>query len=1063
MSPVGEYLSRQLPNTSESRVSNRTEIETSNRQPNSDTTLAVCPYCGRTFKNSRALGVHRASQHPAENNELISTERIKARWNTEHLRLLAAAEARAPATIRFMNLYLAEKAGTGRSQESIKKQRQKPEYKNLVDEYRAIENRVNQPNEAPYTTQTTDDGGHRECSQHRGPTNSLSRPLGNAESMRIEADENSVKAVIGEALKSDLEAMRNLEPGTRGASYLVAAINKALMGADSEREIESWFYSTFPELRGAQNVNVRNRRVQPMILSRRKQRKSDYKDLQQLWRKNMSKAARKVLDGDAEAGPHPELATQELFWRPIFEERNPTRDTNEPKSETKHWEICKPISHDEITGNKPDSKSAAGPDGLRAGDWLGKVPDRIKATIFHIFQYTGRVPALIRNSRTILIPKEAGTMDPAKFRPISIASVIIRHYHKILSSRLLDLPILDKRQRAFIKADGLADNIFVLATVIADARILLKELHLAAVDVRKAFDTVSHEAIERVMTRNGLPDGFVEYVMNLYRTSSTVIEVDGVKSRPIFPGQGVRQGDPLSSFIFNLAINEVLKKIPVECGYILQGRTVSALAFADDLILLAGSREGLQISLNRAMESLADHGLKPMPSKCRAMSLVPSGRDKKVKTVTESLFRIDGALISQIGVLDTWDHLGVSFGNRGPTAPVVRIEDLLGKVTRAPLKPQQRMTILRKFLIPRFLHKLTFGNTTHGALRGLDKAIRISVRKWLFLPKDVPIAYIHAKISEGGLGVMSFESKVPELVRMRLNNLVFSDFPEATLIPEHDWGRQKLKWCNTSKIRDADWCGKLYNSTDGFELREARQSKLSTSWIEDPYVIIPSREYVQNIRTRINALPSKMRTTRGLRRQEQLTKCRAGCGEDETTAHIIQRCFRTHGGRVLRHDAVVNKTAELLENRGYRVEKERRYATRQGVRKPDIVAGKEGKVYIIDAQIVSGGPPLTELHRKKREKYADNSDLIRLIAERFEVHPDDVMASTITITWRGIWCKESEHLLCSLGLTRNSMRGLTTRVLQGSHTNFNRFNAMTTNMHGHRRQHHRNQRSGRWS
>uniref|UniRef100_A0A6V7KNY1 Reverse transcriptase domain-containing protein n=1 Tax=Bracon brevicornis TaxID=1563983 RepID=A0A6V7KNY1_9HYME len=1002
---------------------------------NTGANIVTCPYCDRGFKNTRALGVHRASQHPVENNELIVTERVKVRWNIEHLRMLAAAEARAPATIKFMNQYLVENGGTGRNLESIKKQRQKAEYKRLVEEFRQ-----GQGNDFSPPVQVIPTGQGNAAEKTTLPEAHCNGD--EAFNDQIEEHVENGRVNLKEQLELDLRVLRN-NLAIKGVKHLARAVEKALSGEDTEPHLEQWLRTAFPQLQQARN-HRNGSPMEPQVLSRRKQRQRDYQEVQKLWRKNMSKAAGKVLDGDSSSGPHPDLDTQERFWRPIFEERNPTiRSEGAP---AKHFfeEICSPLTLEELKSNKPGSKSAAGPDGLRASDWVNGVADWVKMTIFHIFQHTGRVPAQWRNSRTILIPKESGTMDPAKFRPISIASVILRHYHKVLSSRLLDLPLLDKRQRAFIKADGLADNVFVLSATIADARVRMKELHVAAIDVRKAFDTVSHEAIERVMNGKGLPSRFVNYVMNMYRTSSTVIEVNGETSQPIFPGQGVRQGDPLSSFIFNLIIDDVLKQIPAECGYVLNGRLINALAFADDLVIIASSTQGLQMILDRVVTCLAQHGLQPMPSKCRSMSLVPSGREKKMKIITEPTFTIAGANITQMGVNDTWNHLGVSFGHRGPTAPAVEMEDLLERVTKAPLKPQQRLTILRVFLIPRFIHRLVFGISTHGMLRRLDKTVRKSVRTWLFLPKDIPTAFIHTSIQEGGLGVMSFESRIPEMTRTRLQNLTLSDFPVAREIPTHEWGISRLKWCDLAKIKNNQWARKLYSSVDGKELREARQSQLSTSWVSDPFVIIPAREYVQNVRTRINALPSRMRTTRGARRVSQPVMCRAECGEQETTAHIIQRCLRTHGGRVLRHDAIVNRTSELLTNCGYKVEREKRYETSEGARKPDIVAAKDGQVSIIDVQIVSGGPPLRELHAAKRQKYANNGDLIRSIAQRFHCEPSNVAVSTVTITWRGIWCGESDKDLCSLGLSRKSLRGLTTRVLQGSHINFNRFNSMTT-------------------
>lgn len=145
----------------------------------------------------------------------------------------------------------------------------------------------------------------------------------------------------------------------------------------------------------------------------------------------------------------------------------------------------------------------------------------------------------------------------------------------------------------------------------------------------------------------------------------------------------MRQGDPLSSIIFNLVIDEILANIPDIYGYSLLGGNVNALAFADDLVLLASTKEGLQDTMDGVVRDMALYSLSPIPAKCLALSLVPSGRDKKMKTITSRTFRISGCYIPQIGVMDTWKHLGIVFCHKGPTAPVIDMRVPLERIERA--------------------------------------------------------------------------------------------------------------------------------------------------------------------------------------------------------------------------------------------------------------------------------------------------------------------------------------------------------------------------------------------
>ena len=49
---------------------------------------------------------------------------------------------------------------------------------------------------------------------------------------------------------------------------------------------------------------------------------------------------------------------------------------------------------------------------------------------------------------------------------------------------------------------------------------------------------------------------------------------------------------------------------------------------------------------------------------------------------------------------------------------------------------------------------------------------------------------------------------------------------------------------------------------------------------------------------RIDALPTKSRTSRGRRAEGPDRLCRAGCNAIDTATHVVQVCFRTQGGRV---------------------------------------------------------------------------------------------------------------------------------------------------------------------
>ncbi|MDT3826415.1 reverse transcriptase domain-containing protein, partial [Staphylococcus aureus] len=89
-------------------------------------------------------------------------------------------------------------------------------------------------------------------------------------------------------------------------------------------------------------------------------------------------------------------------------------------------------------------------------------------------------------------------------------------------------------------------------------------------------------------------------------------------------------------------IDHLLRSLPRECGATFNGQPVRAMAFADDLVLLADSAVGLQTSLDRATAFLAECGLKFNLGKCHTVSLFGDGNRRRTVVDASRTFTING-------------------------------------------------------------------------------------------------------------------------------------------------------------------------------------------------------------------------------------------------------------------------------------------------------------------------------------------------------------------------------------------------------------------------------------
>ncbi|OMO52067.1 reverse transcriptase [Corchorus capsularis] len=214
------------------------------------------------------------------------------------------------------------------------------------------------------------------------------------------------------------------------------------------------------------------------------------------------------------------------------------------------------------------------------------------------FLNTGEILSNINHTNIVLIPKVENPRTMKDFRPIALCNVIFKIISKVLANRLkLVLPqIIGESQIAFVPERMIYDNALIAFETIHFMRNKRsgKRAHLALkLDLSKAYDKVEWNFLEKCMYRLGFSSRWVNLVMAGVRSVSYSILINGQQSDTFCPTRGIRQGDPLSPYLF-LFCMEVLSCLitHAEDRNLLHGIAInraapriSHLFFADDSIL----------------------------------------------------------------------------------------------------------------------------------------------------------------------------------------------------------------------------------------------------------------------------------------------------------------------------------------------------------------------------------------------------------------------------------------------------------------------------------------------
>ncbi|XP_060962306.1 uncharacterized protein LOC133032394 [Cannabis sativa] len=263
--------------------------------------------------------------------------------------------------------------------------------------------------------------------------------------------------------------------------------------------------------------------------------------------------------------------------------------------------ICSPSS-DEIkkTLFAMNNLKAPGPDGMSVlfyKHYWESVGDDFCAAV-HDFFVSGRMHRGSNATNIVLIPKVQNPKRTNHFRPISLCNVVYRVIAKIIANRLKPIlpSIICPTQAAFVPGRNIHDNNVIIQEVIHSFnRKKGKEGFFAIkIDLVKAYDRLSWRFIDHVLECSGIPSKFRRRISQCISTTTLNVCLNRGQVGNINPSCGLRQGDPLSPYLFIWAAEvlsrlisqsldrDLIKGIKLSRG----GPVLSHIFFADDLILV---------------------------------------------------------------------------------------------------------------------------------------------------------------------------------------------------------------------------------------------------------------------------------------------------------------------------------------------------------------------------------------------------------------------------------------------------------------------------------------------
>ena len=256
---------------------------------------------------------------------------------------------------------------------------------------------------------------------------------------------------------------------------------------------------------------------------------------------------------------------------------------------------------DNVVRNMKKGK-AAGLDGLTAESLQFSHPclPTLLSKFFNLLIEVGKVPVNFGLSYTVPLPKSnqacaVKTLSVTDFRGISISPVISKVFENCILTRYKNFFGTSDSQFGFKKSLSCSHVIYTVRKVVDHFVAAGSTVNLCAIDVRKAFDKMSHYGLFIKLMARMIPRALLSVLEHWFSICYTCVRWGSCVSQFVGLSCGVRQGGVLSPHLFAIYVDDVIYSVDRDdaCTKI-NFVPVSIFMYADDILLLSSSVTSLQ-------------------------------------------------------------------------------------------------------------------------------------------------------------------------------------------------------------------------------------------------------------------------------------------------------------------------------------------------------------------------------------------------------------------------------------------------------------------------------------
>jgi Reverse transcriptase (RNA-dependent DNA polymerase) len=289
----------------------------------------------------------------------------------------------------------------------------------------------------------------------------------------------------------------------------------------------------------------------------------------------------------------------------------------------------------------------------------------------------GAYPVEWQTSALAPVPKPKGRPDVKdEHRGVAVSPVLGKLYSMVWTNRIDSWAegqgLRAAGQAGFRRGRGTQDWCFVLRHMLDVAKVQGKATYCAFVDFSKAYDRVSRPLLLRVLASCGMHGRAMHAIATMLEVTRLQVRAGGQLGVPFDSTVGVKQGDPASPVFFGIFIDRLEAYLTRHCtgpGVQLGMKVLRALLYADDVVLMSETAEGLQEMLDRLAAFCTANSMFVNERKSEVVVFGGGGERRPGADRPAAVFSLNGAALA---TKPSYVYLGLRYADGVPARAAVK-------------------------------------------------------------------------------------------------------------------------------------------------------------------------------------------------------------------------------------------------------------------------------------------------------------------------------------------------------------------------------------------------------